>query len=373
MADQVIGVLLMAYGAAGSLEEVAPYLADIRAGRPPSPELVEEVKHRYQLMGGRSPLLEITKQQAAALEALLNQPETLSPQQLKEGSQRFDLGGRSGEKEGSSHAPQSPALAPAEPDARFSPVADAGRGGIGGPFSVSPHGPPHIKVYIGMRHWHPYIKDTVAAMAKEGIRKVVGLCLTPYYSRMSVGAYFKKLEEAQTALNTPFEMIRVESWNDHPLLIEAITQKVQKALDGFDPSIRNDVAILFSAHSLPSRILEEKDPYPQELNETIQAVMKKVGSYRWWFAYQSQGRTPEPWLGPDAGEVINRLHQEGYRHLLMAPIGFISDHMETLYDVDIMYRKQAESLGMQLQRAESLNATPTFIEAMASVVRTHLS
>ncbi len=307
MANPVIGVLLMAYGAAGSLEEVAPYLADIRAGRPPSPELVEEVKHRYQLIGGLSPLLDITKQQASALQARLNKE--------------------------------------------------------GGPF----------KVYIGMRHWHPYIKDTVAAMAKDGIRKVVGLCLTPYYSRMSVGAYFKKLEDAQSALNTSLEVIRVESWNDHPLLIEAISQKVQKALEGFDGPVRKDVAILFSAHSLPSRILEEKDPYPQELNETIQAVMKKVGPYRWWFAYQSQGRTPEPWLGPDAGEVIKKLHQEGHRHLLMAPIGFISDHMETLYDVDIMYRKQAESLGMQLQRAESLNATPTFIEAMASVVRAHLS
>jgi len=307
MANPVIGVLLMAYGAAGSLEEVAPYLADIRAGRPPSPELVEEVKHRYQLIGGLSPLLDITKQQASALQVRLNKE--------------------------------------------------------GGPF----------KVYIGMRHWHPYIKDTVAAMAKDGIRKVVGLCLTPYYSRMSVGAYFKKLEDAQSALNTSLEVIRVESWNDHPLLIEAISQKVQKALEGFDGPVRKDVAILFSAHSLPSRILEEKDPYPQELNETIQAVMKKVGPYRWWFAYQSQGRTPEPWLGPDAGEVIKKLHQEGHRHLLMAPIGFISDHMETLYDVDIMYRKQAESLGMQLQRAESLNATPTFIEAMASVVRAHLS
>jgi ferrochelatase len=307
MANQDIGVLLMAYGAAGSLEEVAPYLADIRAGRPPSPELVEEVKHRYQLMGGRSPLLDITKQQAAALETRLNKE--------------------------------------------------------GGPF----------KVYIGMRHWHPYIKDTVAAMAKDGIRKVVGLCLTPYYSRMSVGAYFKKLEDARTALNISFEVTRVESWNDHPLLIEAITQKVQKALETFDRSARKEVAILFSAHSLPARILEEKDPYPQELNETVQAVMKKVGPYRWWFAYQSQGRTPEPWLGPDVGEVIKKLHHEGRRHLLMAPIGFISDHMETLYDVDIMYRKQAESLGMQIQRAESLNVSPTFIEAMASVVRAHLS
>jgi ferrochelatase len=309
MADQQIGVLLMAYGAAGSLEEVAPYLADIRAGRPPSPELVEEVKHRYQLMGGRSPLLDITQQQAAALEARLNKDSDGKP----------------------------------------------------------------FKIYIGMRHWHPYIKETVATMAKDGIQKMVALCLTPYYSRMSVGAYFKKLEEAQAVLKTPIEVIRVESWNDHPLLIESIAQKVQKALHGFEESVRKQVSILFSAHSLPSRILEEKDPYPQELNETIEWVMKKVGPYRWWFAYQSQGRTPEPWLGPDAGEVIKQLHQEGHRHLLMAPIGFISDHMETLYDVDIMYRKQAEALGMKLQRAESLNASPTFIEAMASVVHAHLS
>jgi ferrochelatase len=300
----------MAYGAASSLEEVAPYLADIRAGRPPSPELVEEVKNRYRLMGEKSPLLEITRQQASALEVRLNQDKALSQ-----------------------------------------------------PF----------KVYIGMRHWHPYIKDTVASMAKDGIRKMVALCLTPYYSRMSVGAYYKKLEEAQSAVDTPFEVIRVESWNDHPLLIKALVEKVQKALNRFDESILKDVPILFSAHSLPARILEENDPYPQELNETIQAVMKKVGPNRWWFAYQSQGRTPEPWLGPDAGEVIKRLYQEGHRHLLMAPIGFISDHMETLYDVDIMYRKQAESLGMQLERAESLNASPTFIEALASVVREHLS
>jgi ferrochelatase len=332
----------MAYGAAGSLEEVAPYLADIRAGRPPSPELIEEVKRRYRLMGGTSPLLEITRQQASALEATLNQSRT-SIEPFKKGSHQ--------------------AL----------PGAAAGRGGIGGPFSQSPHGPPQIKVYIGMRHWHPYIKDTVGSMAKDGIRRMVAVCLTPYYSRMSVGAYFKKLEEAQAAVDTPFEVVRVESWNDHPLLIEAIAEKVQEALTRFDESVRKHVAILFSAHSLPARILEENDPYPQELNETIQAVMKKVGPCRWWFAYQSQGRTPEPWLGPDAGEVIQRLHQEGHRHLLMAPIGFISDHMETLYDVDIMYRTQAESLGIQLQRAESLNASPAFIEALASIVREYLS
>ena len=157
------------------------------------------------------------------------------------------------------------------------------------------------------------------------------------------------------------------------MLIEAIAEKVQKALNRFEGTVREGVPILFSAHSLPARILDEKDPYPQELNETIQAVMRNVGSNQWGFAYQSQGRTPEPWLGPEAREMIDRLYQEGHRHLLMAPIGFISDHMETLYDVDIMYRKQAESLGMQLQRAESLNASPRFIEALASVVLEHLS
>jgi ferrochelatase len=338
MAGNGIGVLLMAYGAANSTEEVAPYLADIRAGRPPSPELIEEVKHRYELMGGKSPLLHITQLQAAALEARLNQ----------------NLGKIS--------------------EDQASPVRARGVGVSEDlpPKAGRPHGPPHIKVYIGMRHWHPYIKDTVAIMAQDGIRKMVALCLTPYYSKMSVGAYFKKLDEAVAATGVSFEIRPVESWNDHPLLIEAIAQKLNKALDRFPQNIRSIVPLLFSAHSLPERILAEKDPYPAELHETVELVMKKIGSNPYRFAYQSRGRTPEPWLGPDAGKVIDELHDQGHKALLMAPIGFISDHMETLYDVDVMYRKQAESKGMRFERAESLNATPTFIEAMASVIRAHL-
>jgi ferrochelatase len=299
--DQPIGVLLMAYGAANSLDEVAPYLADIRAGRPPSPELVEEVKNRYRLMGGKSPLLEISQQQARALEKELNQNPKRS-----------------------------------------------------------------FKVYIGMRHWHPFIKDTVARMALDGIRRIVPLCLTPYYSKMSVGAYYAKLDEATAGV--PFEITRIESWNDHPVLIEAIAEKVLAALGQFPADQRSRVPLLFSAHSLPERILAEKDPYPQELDETIRLVMKPVGSNPWRFAYQSKGRTPEPWLGPDAAVVIDELYAAGHRNLLMAPIGFVSDHMETLYDVDVMYRKQCESKGMRLVRAESLNASPRFIQAMADVV-----
>ena len=304
--DQKIGVLLMAYGAAGSLDEIEPYLNDIRGGRPTSPQLVEEVKHRYRLMGGKSPLLEITKQQAAALEKTLN-------------------GNR-----------------------------------------------PRFKVHIGMRHWHPYIKDTVAAMAADGLREIVGLCLTPYYSKMSVGAYYQKLDDAAAAAGAPFKIRRIESWNDHPKLIEAIAEKITRALERFPVGVREKVPLLFSAHSLPERILAEKDPYPEELHETIELVMKKVGAYAWRFAYQSRGRTPEPWLGPDAGAVIDELLAQGHRRLLMAPIGFISDHMETLYDVDVMYREQCQAKGMQLERAESLNASPAFIETLAAVVLENL-
>ncbi len=306
MNKDLTGVLLMAYGAANSPDEIAPYLADIRSGRPSSPELVEEIKERYSLMGGKSPLLEITKDQAAMLEKELNQ-----------GGTRF-------------------------------------------------------KTYIGMRHWHPYIKDTVSQMAQDGIRKIIALCLTPYYSRMSVGAYFNKLEEGVSAADTSFEVSRVESWNDQPQLIDAFVLKVQKALEKFPSGIREKVPMIFTAHSLPERILKEKDPYPQELNETIELIMKKVGGNPYRLAYQSQGRTPEPWLGPEAGAVINELHEQGHRHLVMAAIGFISDHMETLYDVDIKYRNQCDSKEIHLERAESLNASPLLIQAMSSTVLANL-
>ncbi len=307
MGNDGIAVLLMAYGAANSVDEVESYLADIRSGRPTNPKLVEEVKHRYRLMGGKSPLLEITRQQAQALEAQLNRNE-----------KRF-------------------------------------------------------KVYIGMRHWHPYIKDTVDRIAKEGFRQIIALCMTPYYSKMSTGAYYKKLDEAVASTGIDFEIRRIESWNNHPLFIEAIAQKIQKALDLFPDDVRSQVPLLFTAHSLPERILAEKDPYPDELHETVVLVMEKMGANPWRFAYQSRGQTPEPWLGPEAADMIRELSEQEHRNLVMAPVGFISDHMETLYDVDVMYRQQCDARGIHFERVESLNATPLFIEAMASVIQDRLS
>ncbi|MBI4051343.1 MAG: ferrochelatase [Elusimicrobia bacterium] len=307
---ETVGILLMAYGAAQSLEEIEPYLKDIRGGRPTSPELVEEVKERYRRMGGKSPLLQITQQQAQTLQTTLySQLSTLN-------STGFE-------------------------------------------------------VFIGMRHWHPYIQNTIGEIKKQGIKKLVALCLTPFYSKMSVGAYFGKLDEAIKIHRIKLELIPIHSYHDHPLLLDAYAEKLKQTLE----RLTTPVKIIFSAHSLPQKILQEKDPYPEQILETARAIIQKIegeGAIPWSFAYQSQGRTPEPWLGPDVGEVIEQLVREGCRHVVSAPIGFISDHMETLYDNDILYKNLAQSKGISFTRVPSLNASPLFIQCLADLVLSKL-
>lgn len=327
---ETVGVLLMAYGGPDSLEDIEPYLRDIRGGRPTSPELVAEVRERYRLIGGRSPLLDLTRQQAAALERVLN---------------------------------AEPSRTGLHPEPGFGPVG---------------YSPvlPQFRTYVGMRHWHPHIKETVAQIAADGIRRVVAIPMAPHYSRMSVGAYIRKAEEARAELGAPLAVRYIESWNDEPLYLQALAEKVRAALLRFPPEVRGQVPILFTAHSLPQRILAEGDPYPQELMETVEGVVRQLGllseaKQRWRFAYQSAGASHEPWLGPDAGAVLNELATEGHHHVLIAPIGFVCDHVEILYDVDILYRRQAEGLGMQLERTESLNVAPLLIEALAGLVLRH--
>lgn len=303
--DSVVGVLLMAYGGPNALDEVEPYLLDVRGGRPPDPALVAEVRERYRLIGGRSPLLDLTQQQAAALERVLN----------AEGS-------------------------------RF-------------------------RVAVGMRHWHPYIKESLAQMAAEGIRRLVAIPMAPHYSRLSVGAYIRKAEEARAELGVPLEVHYVESWNDEPLYVQALAEKVSQALRRFPTEVRGQVTILFTAHSLPQRILAEGDPYQEELMETVAGVVQHLGLVNWRFAYQSAGASPGPWLGPDVAVVLDDLAAVGQRYVLIAPIGFLCDHVEILYDIDILYRQQAERLGMQLERMESLNTSPLLIQALADLVIRH--
>ena len=295
----MIGVLVMAYGGPNNLDEVEPYLLDVRGYRPTSQEIIHEVRERYREIGGRSPILEQTQAQADALESVLNEN--------------------------------------------------------GGQF----------RAYVGMRHWHPFIKDVLADMQAEGVDKAVGVVMAPHYSRMSIGAYYQRLEEA----NSPITFSRIENWHLETGYINALAGRVCDALKRFPEEIRADVPVIFTAHSLPEKILEWNDPYPAQLRETVSAVMEKLGSQPHEFAYQSAAISTIPWLGPDAGEVIKRLASEGKPHILLCPIGFVCEHVEILYDIDIVYQNLAKSLGIQLERIEMLNTAPEMIDGLAGLIR----
>ncbi len=294
MAAEGVAVLLLAYGGPGSLDDVEPYLQDVRGGRPTAPELVAEIKGRYARIGGRSPILERTEAQAQAL-------------------------GR--------------ALGPAWP------------------------------VYVGMRHWHPFIAETVERMVACGQRRVVAIVLAPHYSALSVGAYEKKLLDAARGR---LELALVRSWGDHPKFLEAVAERVRQALQRFPAP--GAVQVLFTAHSLPERILAAGDPYADELQASAAQVARLAGVGEWRFAYQSAGATPEPWLGPEAGAVMTELAATR-KNFLIVPIGFVSDHVEVLYDVDVAYCGLAERLGVRLERTDSLNDDPLLVAALADLAR----
>ena len=292
----MIGVLVMAYGGPNNLDEVEPYLLDVRGYRPTAPEIIHEVRERYKLIGGRSPILEQTQAQADALQAALD----------------------------------------------------------GNAF----------KTFVGMRHWHPYIKHTLAQMQARGIDRAVGLVMAPHYSRLSIGAYYKKIEEAQS----PIEMARIERWHLLPGYLDALADRVRAALQRFPAEVRAAVPIIFSAHSLPERILSWNDPYPDELRATVAAVMERLGPHPHEFAFQSAAISNEPWLGPDVGVTLDRLAAAGQKHALIAPIGFVVEHVEILYDIDVVYQQQARKSGLHLERIEMLGSAPAVMNSLAELI-----
>ena len=220
--------------------------------------------------------------------------------------------------------------------------------------------------YQGLRHAAPFIEDGVAKMAQDGIAEAVGIVLTPQYSVMSVGGYIKRAQEEADRLG--LRMAFVKEYHLHPALIGALTDRVAKALERFGDR-RDQVRVLFSAHSLPEKILEMKDPYPDQLLETSRAVAKAAGIPSWEFTWQSAGQTGQPWLGPDLLETLNRLSAEGVKDALVAPVGFVSDHLEVLYDIDLEAKRHAEARGMRLERIEMLNDDPGYMTALAESVR----
>jgi len=226
-------------------------------------------------------------------------------------------------------------------------------------------------VALGQKHAAPYIEDGVAALVDAGVTRIVGLVLAPHYSALSVGEYAERARHVcgstreRMASSVPFTMI--ESWHLEPALLDALAQRVRDAHGTLPPDA--NVETLFTAHSLPARILESGDPYPEQLRATAEAVAARAGVTRWRTAWQSAGRTPEPWLGPDILDVVRALSDDGIDAVVVCPAGFTSDHLEVLYDVDVEARHVADEVGVALARTASINDDPAVMGALAAIVR----
>jgi ferrochelatase len=281
---------------------VEPYLLDVRSHRPTPPELIEEMRHRYARIGGRSPILERTRAQAAAIE---------------------------------------------------SAVAQMGV---------------DCRAWVGMRHWHPYIGETLRTMEAAGVSRAVGIVMAPHYSRMSIGAYERKVTEAGSGIDVRL----IESWHLMPEYLATVLDLIEKATRRFPEPQRRTVPIIFTVHSLPERILADGDPYAAQFQATVEALRMRLDGRPCHLAYQSAAMTSEPWLGPDAGEVLERLAAAGERNVLIAPIGFTSEHVEILYDIDIEYHDRAERLGVRLERIDMMNDHPLMMRGLGRLVRDEL-
>jgi ferrochelatase len=299
-----VGVFLLAYGTPESLDDVEPYFTHIRGGRKPSPEAVANLRERYRLVGGRTPLKDLTFATADKLQARLD----------------------------------------AEAPGRY-------------------------RVYVGMKHWHPFIAETMPHIAADGVRDVVALALAPHYSRMSVGGYRRYVDEANATLEQPLQMTFIERWHDHPGFRRLIADRIVAARAELPPDLHDQALVLFSAHSLPERILSWNDPYPDELRESAAGIAGLLGLTDWRLCYQSAGMTGEPWLGPDILDYLEELHSEGVRAVISAPFGFVADHLEVLWDIDREAQDKAAELGMELRRIRMPNADDEFVDVLVSLVR----
>jgi protoporphyrin/coproporphyrin ferrochelatase len=216
-----------------------------------------------------------------------------------------------------------------------------------------------LPVYVGMKHWRPRIADAVSAAVEGGATQIVGVVLAPHYSALSIAGYRERLE---AALDGRAELRFVESWHDHEPYLDVLADRVRGT----------DAHVVFTAHSLPERILATRDPYRDQLLETSRLIAERAGLEQWSFAFQSESPTGEPWLGPDILDELDSLHARGVRKVLVAPVGFVSDHLEILWDLDVEARERAAELGLELDRIESLNDDPAFIRALAALVRSTL-
>jgi ferrochelatase len=308
-------VLLLAHGTPETIEQIPEYLRNVVSGRPLPQAVVEEIQHRYAQIG-HSPLTEITFAQARLVEAEL---------------------------------------------------AAAGQA---------------VPVYVGMRNWRPYIPEVVRQMRADGIEEAAVICMAPQNSRTSVGLYRRAVEAEAGDLRIDF----TPGWAQHPLLADAFAERLRPALAKLTKEVGGPVPVLFTAHSVPTRTVEAPaadadagkrmwpgqgvDPYAEEARHTAELVAARVPEIpRWWFAFQSQGASGGPWLGPSVEETLDRIAAEGVKALILQPIGFLCDHVEILFDVDILFREYAIKKHVRLKRPESLNASVTLAKAVADLAR----
>jgi ferrochelatase len=288
-------VILLAHGSPDTVDEIPEFLLQVSGGRPLPQPVIDEVKHRYGLIG-QSPLTCWTLEQRDLLARELGVP-----------------------------------------------------------------------VYVGMRNWKPFIADTVRAMVSDGVNHVVAICLAPQNSRTSVGLYRAALQGKD---GVPFSLDFVDSWHDHPLLIKAFSEKLRKGLT----AVGERVPVIFTAHSVPQRTITEGDPYETQAKETAALVAREASLLNedWTFAFQSQGMSGGTWLGPTVEDTIRDLKAKGHRGVFIQPVGFLCDHVEVLYDIDIGFKQFAGKEQMRLWRAESLNDSPLLSAALADVARSRM-
>jgi len=302
------GVLVMAHGTPDTPEEIEAFYTRIRRGRPPTPELLEELTGRYEAIGGTSPLTGRTRAQvdgvAAALEALA---------------------------------------------------------------------PGRFVVRLGTKYVQPTIEEGIADLVGQGVDRVVGLVLTPHQSTMGSGEYFARAEAAALAAGTPLELTVIPSWHRAPAFVPLLATRTRAVLDALAPAARERVAVFFTAHSLPQRVVALGDPYPDQVAESGAAIAGVLDldadpTVTWGTAWQSAGRTADPWIGPDLLLEMERVAAGGATAVVVCPVGFVSDHLEVLYDLDIEALDKADALGIAFARTPSLNDDPDFLAMLADVV-----
>ncbi|NIK26991.1 ferrochelatase [Thalassobacillus devorans] len=303
MAKKQMGLLVMAYGTPYKEEDLERYYTHIRRGRKPSEEMLQDLRERYDAIGGISPLARITEDQGKAIEAKLNELQD---------------------------------------EVEF-------------------------KLYLGLKHIEPFIEDAVAQMVEDGIEGAVSLVLAPHYSTFSVKSYNGRAQEE--AAKHGLTIKSVESWYDEPGFIDYWKEQIDSVYEQMDDAEKEKACLIVSAHSLPEKILQGGDPYPDQLKKTADLIAEASGITQYEIGWQSEGNTPDPWLGPDVQDLTRDLYNEkGYRSFVYAPVGFVSDHLEVLYDNDYECKVVCDEVGANYYRPDMPNTHPKFIDTLAKVV-----